>query len=88
MIHDKKQSTELLHIGLLIVSDAATITPPHHAAGSFPYHYTPGVLRPLYSSASTQSKTGGFVGVKFCCPHDPADGSWCIWIREKTVEFS
>jgi len=26
--------------------------------------------------------------LEFYCPHGLADGNYCIWIREKTLEFS
>jgi len=36
-----------------------------------------------------QLRTGGFfVSAKFYCPHALADGTQCIQIREKTLEFS
>jgi len=54
--------------------------------------------RPFYGHYSRQptTRTGitssealeDFVGAKFYCPHDLADGNYCIQITEKTLEFS
>jgi len=39
--------------------------------------------------ASTSSKElEDFVGAKFYCQHAVADANQCIWIREKTLEFT
>ena len=53
---------------------------------------TTAVLRPLYRSTCIswhlQLRTGKILLVQFYCPHALADGNQCIWIREKTLEFS
>jgi len=51
---------------------------------------------PFYSHHTGQPALAGtssqeledFVGAKFYWPHALADGNQCIWIREKTLEFS
>jgi len=50
------------------------------------------VLQQLYRltcvSRQLQLRTGGFCWCKVYCPHAPAAGSQCIWIRVKMLAFS
>jgi len=53
--------------------------------------YTSILLRPLYRSTCVSQhplRTGGVCWSKCYCPHALADISYCIWTREKTLEFS
>jgi len=47
-------------------------------------HYTG---YPALAGTSTK-ELEDFVGAKFYCQHDLADGNQCILITEKTLEFS
>ena len=53
---------------------------------------TTAILQPLSRSTCIsrhlQSRTRGFLGAKFYCPHALADGNEHIQIRKKTLAFS